>query len=234
MTISEETDKATQTREAIFALIYFAIYLGYLCVNPETEWLHWITLVGIPLLLLAWYHIKIRRLTFKYTLESCGIKKSNLKNGIGWAVLIGLAISVLQLVISRQADELLELISSGKVVLLLPLTFVLLLMTAGFTEEFFFRGVMLTRLHGWMGSQFWSVVISAIIFGLYHFPYAYLNPNWPSYGNFAEALMTALGEGIPGGLLLGFVYIRTKNNLVASVLVHTMINWLPAMTMLKF
>jgi membrane protease YdiL (CAAX protease family) len=228
-----DTMKSEPKREALYVLIYFAIYLGYLLVNPENEWLHWLTLVGLPLLWLILYYRKTKPASFGYILGTCGLKKENWKTGMGWALIIGLAISALQLIGSQRVDELLGLIKTGKVVLLLPLTFGLLLVTAGFTEEFFFRGVMLTRLNAGSGSKFWGVVISALLFGLYHFPYAYLHPGWPSYGDLGGALLAALGEGVPAGILLGIVYVKTNNNLVASVLVHTMINWLPAMTMLK-
>jgi membrane protease YdiL (CAAX protease family) len=43
-----------------------------------------------------------------------------------------------------------------------------------------------------------------------------------------------MGQGFVGGLILGAVYERTGRNLVASVLVHSLINALPAMTMIKF
>jgi len=43
-----------------------------------------------------------------------------------------------------------------------------------------------------------------------------------------------MGQGIIGGLVLGAVYERSKRNLFASVLVHALINLLPAATMIKF
>ena len=234
MTTSTEFEKIDDRKEAIFGIIYFILYLGYLFVNQETDWLHWVSLVGLPLLLLTLYHTKIRKLSFKLTLESCGLRKSTLKNGLAGAIVLGLGLSVLQLFISQRSDQIWRLIYSGKVLILLPLAFVLLILTAGFTEEFFFRGVLLTRLEKLFGSKLWGIVISSILFGLYHVPYAYLDSNWSSHGNLSEALMAALGQGIPGGLVLGLVYVLTKNNLVASVLVHSLINLLPAMTMIKF
>ena len=234
MTITDEHEKTEIIREAIFAVVYYIFYLGYLLINPETEWLHWITLVGLPLLFLFLYYRKKRKHSFRFTLASCGLQKHNLSSGVWWATILGLLLSFMQLFMANRDDEFLELICSGKVLILLPLAFLLLIFTAGFTEEFFFRGVLLTRLTNWIGSKFWSIVISAVLFGLYHLPYAYLNPNWPSYGDFSGALMTSIGEGIPAGLLLGFVYVKSKNNLIASILVHTLIDLLPAMTMLKF
>ena len=69
-----------------------------------------------------------------------------------------------------------------------PLALVLLMMTAGFTEEFFFRGVLQTRLTTSLKSKVWGVVVAAVLFGLYHLPYAYLHPGWPSHGDWGAWL----------------------------------------------
>ena len=220
--------------ETVFAVSYFVVYLGYLFVNPENELLHWITLVVLPLVLLALYYKKTGNFSLRAVLESCGLSRSNWKNGIVWSIILGLALSVLQLFVSKRSDDFLDILYSGKVYLLLPIAFFFLILTAGFTEEFFFRGILLTRLDNLLNSKILSIAISSILFGLYHFPYAYLNPNWPTHGDLGSALTAALGEGMLGGVILGIVYLRTKNNLVASVLVHALIDLFPAMTMIKF
>ncbi|MFQ5529671.1 MAG: hypothetical protein ACE5FP_04915 [Gemmatimonadota bacterium] len=43
-----------------------------------------------------------------------------------------------------------------------------------------------------------------------------------------------MGQGVVGGLVLGTVYERAGRNLIASVVVHSLINALPAMTLIKF
>jgi len=221
-------------KETVFAVFYFVIYLAYLFINPENELLHWITLVGLPLLLLALYYKKLGNFSLRTVLESCGLRRSNWKNGIVWSIILGLALSVSQLFISERSDDFLGILYSGKALLFLPIAFFFLILTAGFTEEFFFRGILLTRLDNLLSSKIWSIAINSILFGLYHFPYAYLSPNWPTHGNLGGALMAALGDGILGGIILGIVYLRTKNNLVASVLVHSLIDLFPAMTMINF
>ncbi|MEW6213575.1 MAG: CPBP family intramembrane glutamic endopeptidase, partial [Acidobacteriota bacterium] len=100
-------------------------------------------------------------------------------------------------------------------------------------EEFFFRGVLQTRFENLFGNKFLAVVAASILFGLYHLPYAYLNPRWPSFGNWSDAFASAMGQGVPAGLIFGTVYARTRNLLV-PVIVHSLINTLPAMTMMKF
>jgi membrane protease YdiL (CAAX protease family) len=221
-------------KEALFALAYFALYLGYMFVNPENEWMHWLTLVAIPFFSLAFWHKRTLRLALSATLASFGLRKRNFKTGLGWAILLGLALSLLQLFISRQSEAFWELFRSGKALLYFPLTLLLLLLTAGFTEEFFFRGFMQTRLVALLRSRFWAIIITSLLFGIYHLPYAYLNPNWPSSGDWGAALTSALVQGIPAGIILGILYARTQNNLLACIVLHSFINVLPAMTLIKF
>lgn len=227
-------DKFDLRKEAIFGLIYFAIYLGYLFVNPENEFLHWVTLVFLPLVIIYLFQKKTLPVTsFKLSLTSVGLDRSNLKNGLSWAVLIGLALSFLQLFLSRQSNQIWQIFQSGKVLYLFPLTFLIMFFTAGLTEEFFFRGVLQTRLARLLRSNLWAVVLTSILFSFYHLPYAYLNPRWPSHGNWTAAISSALVLGI-GGLILGTVYVKTRFNLLACILVHSLINVLPGMTMIKF
>lgn len=222
-------------KESIFGLAYFVLYLSYLFVNQENEFMHWFTLVVVPLVLLHLYQKKrISDFSRKETMASVGLRKDNLTRGIFWAILLGLTLSVLQLFFSRQQDEILMLIRSGKAFLLFPLTFLLMTLTAGFTEECFFRGILQTRFAKFFKSKFWAVVLTSFLFGIYHLPYAYLNPRWPSHGDWAGAFSSALGQGIPMGLILGTLYERTENNLLACVMLHSLTNTLPAMTMIKF
>jgi membrane protease YdiL (CAAX protease family) len=149
------------------------------------------------------------------------------------AVLLGLALSMLQLQVSNRSAAIWEMIVSGQIILYLPLTLGLLFLTAGFTEEFFFRGVLQTRLAVWWQREVPALLVAAVLFGLYHFPYAYLLASSPSHGEMGGAL----GEctyGAFAGVIFGVVYWRSRRNLLAGVTVHVLINALPAMTMLRF
>jgi membrane protease YdiL (CAAX protease family) len=221
-------------REAPWVLMYFTLYLVYLSFTLENEILHWFTLVFIPVTGLYLFQKRRTALsTLKSTLTTVGLERGRSKNGILWAILIGLALSCLQLVLSRNKDVIWGLIVSGKVLILFPLTLLIMLLTAGFTEEFFFRGVLQTRIQHLVKSKILAVVVTSVLFGLYHLPYAYLNPRWPSHGNWPEAFGAAFGQGVPMGLILGTLYVRTKNNLLACVLVHALINSLPGMLIVK-
>ena len=230
-----EMPKVITRAEAIFGLAYFCAYLGYLFIRLESETLHWLSLVILPFIWVFFFQRKTNpEQPLRASFASIGLAKGNLTNGLLWSAALGLGLGLLQLLLSRHSQKIWELIVSGKAFILFPITLLLMFLTAGFTEEFFFRGVLQTRLAAWLGSKFWAVIIASILFGVYHLPYAYLNPNWPSHGHWPQAFSAALGQAVPIGLILGTLYVRTKNNVLACALVHALINTPWAMTMIHF
>jgi membrane protease YdiL (CAAX protease family) len=221
--------------EYAWMVAYTVVYMAYLFLSLENEAMHWVSLVLIPSIVI--YILQARQTGIRSVgrmLASVGLARATITNGVLWAILIGVALSVLQLFVSRNSEQIIAMFTSGKAVYMYPIGLILIFLTAGFTEEFFFRGVLQTRLQALFASKVIPVLITSFLFGLYHLPYAYFNPRWPSYGDFPDALMAAFGQGIPGGLILGTVYARSKNNLLACVIVHSMINALPAMLVIKF
>jgi membrane protease YdiL (CAAX protease family) len=219
-------------RDTWIALPYFGAYVAYLFWNPESDYIHWVTLVALPLLL-VWALQPASTRQLATVLASFGVSKGNFKRGVLAAVALSILACVLQLFGSRYSEEILEVIRSGAVFYLLPLALLLLFLTAGFTEEFFFRGFLLTRLELIFGSRWLALVASSLCFGLYHLPYAYLNPSWPSSGDLSAAFASAMAQGVAGGLLLGALYIGSKRNLLPCVILHSSINAFPAMTMIE-
>lgn len=219
---------AREPAEAGFAALYFCLYFAYLWAHQEGEALHWVTLVLLPLGLLAWSRARGSGLQWKPLLESVGIARGRLGSGLRLALLVGLLLCLVQLGLSNKKAEMVAALSSARVLYVYPLGLLLLLATAAFTEEFFFRGVLQTRLQRRLRSTAVAVAITALLFGLYHLPYAYLNPRWPSHGQWGAAFSMALGQGVPAGLILGAVYVRARGNLLAPVVTHALINSLPA------
>ena len=215
-------------------LLYFAAYLAYLFATPETEFAHWVSLVGLPALALALVR-RPRDAGARGTLAaSVGLLPRNLGRGLVWAIPAGLALGTLQLLASRHRDAIFELISSGRVVYLLPLACGLMLLTAASTEEFFFRGVLQTRLAALVRSRAVAILLTSVLFGLFHWPYAYLVPHWPSHGDLWAALQAAMCVGLLGGVVLGVVYELSGRNLLACAIVHALINAVPGMTQVRF
>ena len=232
--VEYRNDEPDVKAEGYWVLGYFAVYLGYLFLRLENEFFHWFSLVVVPFTVVLFSRRMRTKLWDRSSaFHSVGLRKGNLTNGLVWAIVIGIALSTLQLVLSRNSGEIIKLFVSGKALLLFPLSFLLIFCLAGFTEEFFFRGVMQTRLQQLFGSKVLAVVLTSLLFGLYHLPYAYLNPQWPSYGNWPEAFGAAFGQGVPLGLILGTVYARTNSNLFACVVLHALVNSLPGMVWIK-
>jgi len=221
-------------RLAWLAPAYFAAYLAYLFVRPENEKLHWVSLVAVPFVLTVLTTPADEGRRVRRALSALGLRWGRLRAGLAWAVPLGLALGAMQLLLSSKADSIRVYLESGRILWLLPLVFLLMLLTAGFTEELFFRGFLQARLERLTGSTALGLVLASLCFGLYHLPYAYLNPNWPSAGHWGAAWGAAMGQGVPGGLILGGVYVASRRNVLACAVVHALINTLPALTMVHF
>lgn len=212
---------------------YFVGYLGYLFFHQESEWTHWISLVLIPFVIV----LVVQRASeqpFREALHSLGVRRCNWRRGLVLVLLLGVPIGLYQAFASRNGDAVIEAFRSGRAAWMLPLGFVLMLLTAGFTEEFFFRGFLQTRLESLLGSWWAGLAVAALAFAAYHLPYAYFNPHWPSHGDWPAAIQASLVEGVPGGLILGGVYVLSGRNLFACVILHALVNAFPVMGMLRF
>ncbi|MBT8397037.1 MAG: CPBP family intramembrane metalloprotease [Gemmatimonadetes bacterium] len=213
---------------------FFSVYLIYLFWRQENELLHWVSLVALPTLLVLWLRREAGGSGLGSVLASFGLSRENL--GRGWLVALGVGVvlGMVQLFLSRSGAASLDAFRTGRAVYLLPLAFVLLLFLAGFTEEFFFRGFLQTRLEALFNSKALSLVVTSFLFGLYHLPYAYFNPNWPSAGDWSAAWGASLGQGIPAGLIFGGLYLYTRKNLLVCVVLHALVDAFPAMALIRF
>jgi len=134
----------------------------------------------------------------------------------------------------EQARKLLEIFSQPMNALVsLPLAFGLALITAALTEEIFFRGVLQSHLARLTGSDARACLITALLFGLYHLPYAYFSNDWSTHGNLPWAVSSVLAEQMVTGVLLGFLWLRTRN-IAAPVLFHALVNTQAIMSSLNF
>ena len=214
------------------ALAYAGLYLGYLFVALESELAHWLTLVIVPVVIAVTFGD--RRRERSELLATFGLRREGWRRGVGWALVLGAIITVLQVMLFGQRHEILAVIVSGRALWLYPLTLLLMFLMAGFTEEFFFRGFLQTRVEVLVGSPWAAIAIVTVLFSIYHLPYAYLNPMWPSAGDWELAWRAAFTNGVPGGLILGSLYHLSGRNLLPCIVLHSMINAAPAMTLLRF
>lgn len=212
--------------QAVFAGAYLIVFWLYLWsfTTVETELIHWLTLVALPAGgLVVVSRVAAGRAGISRCMEDVGLSLSHWSRGLWQAAVVGLLLGAVQLLLSRDSTIIIDSISSGRFVYAYPLAVGLMLVTAGFTEEFFFRGVLQSALWRATGSKVAAIVVSGVTFGLYHLPYAYNLESWPSHGDLAAAF----GEGVLFTAILGLIfagmYARYRN-LLAPVLLHSMFN----------
>ena len=235
MSTLDRTVDGITTRESLTALAYFALYLAFSFWSPGSEMRNYLTLVAVPLLLVVFLRRgdPINR-SPSPVLASLGLRRGNPRTGVAVALILGLLLGLFQLTQRSATAELWEMIRTGRALYMFPLAASFGLLTAGFTEEFFFRGFLQTRVERLTGSAWIAVLVVTVAFGLYHVPFAYLNPNWPTAGDFPAALRLGMVEGGLGGVILGAAYVLWKRNLLACIVLHGMIDAVPIMTMIKF
>jgi membrane protease YdiL (CAAX protease family) len=224
-------DSATSTGAGLdvwIYLAYWALFMAYNGIVRETEAMHWPSLVLVPFALV---YLRTRRSAGRGPREALarvGLERGNLRRGLALAVTVGLALGALQLLVSNKRAEFLPMLRSGRALIALPLVIGMLAATAGFTEEFFFRGVLQTALARAWGREIGPAAVAAALFGLYHFPYVF------SRSGHVGASLTECGLDTVAGFVIGCVYVRARHNLLAAVTVHVLIDALPAMTMVRF
>jgi membrane protease YdiL (CAAX protease family) len=88
----------------------------------------------------------------------------------------------------------------------------------GFAEEFLFRGYMMTRFCAWLG-DLRGLLLNASIFSLAHaiFVASRYGLKYPVF------LAQSSLQTFAGGLLLGYIFLRSRNILPGSIL-HTSLN----------
>ena len=211
-------------------MAYFTAYLVYLFIHQENEIQHWVSLVLVPLtgLWLIGHRPPIREVV-----GSIGLERGRLFRGLKWPILLGLALQVVQLMNGANRAALAEILSSSWGWLAPIVALPLLMITVGPTEEVFFRGIVQRRFADALESDWLGIGIATAAFILYHVPYTYLNPAWPSVGNLGNALQLAAVNGLLGGVVLGWIYVKSGRNLVAVILLHAMIDWIPGTIMVS-
>jgi membrane protease YdiL (CAAX protease family) len=97
--------------------------------------------------------------------------------------------------------------------------FLMHLLQNGFGEEFLYRGALQTRLRAFL-SPSWSIVIQALLFGLWHFG---ANYGFKGINSIPAVIAICILLQATAGLVFGIIFQRTRN-LVACTLVHIITN----------
>jgi membrane protease YdiL (CAAX protease family) len=198
-------------------------------VNQFTNWF-FLVIVPFGLLLI----VRGRGLALRATLRSIGVTRLGLKDGLKLsAIIVPLSIPVLYVAGDQQRAAVeLVLYEPFQALGSFLVSFPLALLTAASVEEFFFRGVLQSRLARCTGSEGHGLLIASLLFGLFHLPMYFFSPFEPTHGNLLWASASVVTEQAVMGILLGMLWART-HNLVAPLLVHAFVNALAWMTMVE-
>jgi membrane protease YdiL (CAAX protease family) len=205
----------------VFLLAVLTSAKGLEVVNQFTNWLF---LVMVPAGLLM--RVRGGRLALRATLRSVGFTRKGLKEALRVAAIVGPLTLPVVYVVGKQQRAAIEMMLRQPLQAMasFPVSFALALLTAGMVEEFFFRGVLQSRLTSYHGSKWRGLVIASLLFfGLFHLPMAYYSPYEPTHCNLVWALASVIVEQGTMGILLGVLWART-HNLAAPLLIHALIN----------
>lgn len=206
--------------------VLFAIVLVVITVVVEvtmvniphiSEWTQLFLSVGLTLYLI--WQTKAKQITYemegnsdpmtarrwiKYVVLTIGTKlyAQTIVVFLG-TVIVVLLFDFMKMVLEFVGD--IEIVTSEASLFNYVITFILICILAPIWEELFFRGIVLRRLMmKWSAPV--SIVLSSILFGLFHF-------------NVVQIVYAFII-----GLLLGFIYLRTGNIIIAMVL-HSVSNF---------
>lgn len=106
----------------------------------------------------------------------------------------------------------------------IPFVYVLLLLEVGIVEEFFFRGLLQSRIAALLKSETAGVVLMSVIFGIAHAPGFYFRTGKTlELLSSSPSFLLAIGYSIVitsvAGFFLGVIWVRTKN-LTILILIH--------------
>jgi membrane protease YdiL (CAAX protease family) len=206
---------------------YWLIYVAYLFIHLEGEITHWVSLVIIPSVSLA-YALGRPQRTFAWMAvwRIVGFRRSGFVRALACGGAVGGAMTVLQL-FGRQSHSARMLFGSAAGFGWLAAGFLLMSATAAATEEFFFRGVVQgflsqSRLRSWAAGA-----VSTVLFVAYHVPYAYESPHWESHGSMTAAMTAAAADAFLVGALLSAAYIASRRHIFSPWVAHALTNMIP-------
>jgi membrane protease YdiL (CAAX protease family) len=172
---------------------------------------------------------------YGFSLKDFGLKESPVQLFSNKSLLLIFILSVLALLFQyyggRGGKEIQTgALSISQFIIGIPLCLIYLIFDAGLIEEFFFRGLLQSRLSVVLKSSTGGIVISAIIFGLVHAPGLYLR----------GAASEGIEEQLPllyfaaytiaymsiAGIFLGVIYNKTKNLWIVMIL-HAVVDLIP-------
>lgn len=211
--------------ELLFGIAWFSFYFALAMISNQfqisvvNEATNWLLLVLLPLLITA----RIRKEKIIVTLREIGVRLPEQKTG--WKILLVCLIytGIIFFVFSLSEETSMADLNILKILRNFPVFLLLMMVTAGFTEEFFFRGILQRCLTNTLKQPYLAIFITSILFGLYHFPFAYYL--WDDVsGNVIDVFQIIMTEQAVAGFAFGLLYEKSNKNLWCSVLLHSLSN----------
>lgn len=207
--------------EIIFCISWFLFYtiLAFIScafsVNIINEASNWLFLVLFPLLII----VQLKKEKIIEILKEIGLKRMEIKQIIKILLLCLIYMGVISLVFCLGG----ETFNIPKMLIKFPVYFCVMLFTAAFTEEFFFRGIVQRYLMNSLKRPYIAILLAGVLFGLYHFPFAFYQ--WEeTAGSVVNSLKLIMTNQAVSGYAFGFLYYKSNKNLWSSIILHAFTN----------
>ena len=228
ITVQSKSDEleyfSSNKKELLLGLAWYIFYfiLSYIScafqVDIINELSNWLFLVLFPLLIIA----VVRKEKVIQTLKETGLKHFDRKTALRILLICAIYQGVIILVFSL-GEFSFNFANILQIVVKLPVFFCLMILTAAFTEEFFFRGILQRTMMDSLKKPYLAILLTGILFGLYHFPFAYYL--WDdTAGNIMNSLKMVMTEHVLTGCAFGFIYYKSDKNLWSSIILHAFTN----------
>ncbi|NLD49569.1 MAG: CPBP family intramembrane metalloprotease [Clostridiaceae bacterium] len=111
--------------------------------------------------------------------------------------------------------------------------FVLVFIFNAIPEEFFFRGILQSRLERIIKSPVTTVLLSSVIFALYHVPYRLLLWTSPTFHNMPATIFSVICQQFLLGAFFGMWWLKTRN-IFSTAFIHSFYNAFFLLEVIKF
>lgn len=222
---SDELKYLSNNKKALLlGLAWYIFYfiLSYIScafqVDIINELSNWLFLVLFPLLIIA----VVRKENVIQTLKKTGLKHFDRKTALRILLICAIYQGVIILIFGL-GEFSFHIANIFQIVINLPVFFCLMILTAAFTEEFFFRGILQRTIMDSLKKPYLAILLTGILFGLYHFPFAYYL--WDNTaGSILNSLKMVMTEHVLAGCAFGFIYYKSNKNLWSSIILHAFTN----------
>jgi membrane protease YdiL (CAAX protease family) len=216
------------TIELLVFMIYFIMYFGWSCYNSiynliPADDINLILLLVVPFIITK---------AFGYDFKLLGFELKQFFDSLPIVVLLCAIIGVILFptVFMENIRSIHTNILGGVISYLL--VFVMVFILSAIPEEFFFRTILQTRIEKVLKSPISGIIVSSLIFAIYHIPYRLLLNSSLTYGSIQLTIFSVVSQQFLMGLFLGLWWKKTRNVYSVSLL-HAFYNAFFLMNMLK-